>query len=139
MKPLETHEGKTWQDMPGRDDQAKKMNFALFKRGKFNGTYKPMSPERRKLHAQYGRLSNGGAQIAADSDELIERLRVVQETSGLTWYAISGQIWEINCVGNREALYDVIRRGRAISERYGPAIRRWLEEQLTREGTLCRS
>ena len=29
--------GITWQDVPGRDDPTKKLNFTLIKRGKLNG------------------------------------------------------------------------------------------------------
>lgn len=48
-----TFKGKTWRDMPGSDNDNKKMNFALFRRGLFTPDTKPRESARASLFKHF--------------------------------------------------------------------------------------
>lgn len=131
MKALEAHQGKTWRDMPGRDDMGKKMNFAMFKRGKLNPRF--LSVEHKEMLARAGRSTAKGVVYATDGEELKLRVQTTAELRCISVYVAALEISRQTTGMGFDRLYNVLRGTPPMTERFAVWVRAWLEKNRTEE------
>jgi hypothetical protein len=116
------HEGKTWRDMPGNDSDQKRMNFSMFRRGKFKLPTAKLSEAR-------ARCSRTDLVYAADAEELHGRLAEVRRERDLTNYALAKLISETTAAMSFGCLFNQIRGLHPLSEKVAVVLRKWLAKQ----------
>jgi hypothetical protein len=121
-KPDPMHEGKTWRDMPGNDSDQKRMNFSMFRRGKFKLPTAKLSEAR-------ARCSRTDLVYAADAEELHGRLAEVRRERDLTNYALAKVISQTTGEMSFGCLFNQIRGLYPLSEKVAQVLRKWLESQ----------
>jgi hypothetical protein len=121
-KPDLVHEGKTWRDMPGNDSDQQRMNFAMFRRGRF----KLPTPKQSEVRAKCARTD---LVYAADAHELHGRLAQVRRERDLTVHAQTKLIFETTDAVSFSCLLKQLSRKCAMSEKVGQVLRKWLESQ----------
>jgi hypothetical protein len=116
------HDGKTWRDMPGNDSDQKRINFAMFRRGKFK------LPTRKESEAR-SRCSRTDLVYAADAEELHGRLAQVIRERDLTNYALARLISQTTGEMSFGCLFNQIRGLHPLSEKVAQVLRKWLANQ----------
>jgi len=121
-KPDPVHEGKTWRNMPGNTPIQQRMNFALWKRGKF----KLPTAEFSKMR---GMCANAAVVYAEDSDEILRRIDRVCKARGITRWKVTDEAAERVEGMHAGSIYGAFQRGTRLSLRMADVLRGWLSEQ----------
>jgi hypothetical protein len=121
-KPDPVHEGKTWRDMPGNTPIQQRMNFALWKRGKF----KLPTAEFSKLR---GVCANAAVVYAEDSEEILRRIDQVCKARGISRWKVTDEAAKRIDGMQSGSIYGAFQRGTRFSLRIADVLRGWLSEQ----------
>lgn len=131
MNALQTHEGKTWRDMPGADPLAKRMNFSLFKRDRLNRRI--LTEGHQQMLSRAGKSSAQGVVYAPDGEALKLRVLTVVELRQITLHAAVQEITRLTTGLGHGRLQDVVSGKDAMTERLAVWVRAWLEKNRTEE------
>jgi hypothetical protein len=121
-KPDPVHEGKTWRDMPGSTPTNQRLNFALWKRGKFQLPSAKVS-EAMSIWSRQQRV------YATDSEELMMRLTHVRAQRDLTIYGVAMLIHRTTDEVSFGPLFRQLREIKPMSEKVAGVVREWLRNQ----------
>jgi len=121
-----THNGYTWQNMPGRDPFQKRLNFAAYRRGVYDpciGADGLWKAERQKS------LTTNFKPEAADAEKLMEELEVIRAARGFGCREFARYICETCEDINVNFLDLLLKRKRKVTERSAVILRAWMGRQ----------